>query len=139
MSAPPFKFPPAPADDDTTANSNTTTTLPLRALLNEGAATGHEPLQNKYATHPLVMFDNNRTADKNLVGAWSALMNLGRKGDAEKIRKIGNTTFGEKQFEGAISTAITHGSGDPPAEEDVAAAGFARVEVSICTARGRGT
>ncbi|EME38155.1 hypothetical protein DOTSEDRAFT_39686 [Dothistroma septosporum NZE10] len=102
----------------------------LDQLLGEADRTDHRPLQNRYADHPLVMFDNDRTADKNMVGAWAALLNLGRKGDAEKIRQLGITTFGEKDFDGAISAAIVYGTGEPPADEHIAVAGFVRIEVA---------
>lgn len=36
---------------------------------------------------------------KCLVGAWASFMNCGRKGDAEKMRKMGEAIFGEEEFE----------------------------------------
>ena len=118
---PPFVFRPA---------ASSTTTVPLDQVVKEAVATTHEPLKHRSADHAIVISDNKHTANKNLVGAWAALMNLGRKGDAEKIRQIGIANFGEKEFEGAISTAISSGTGDSPVKEEIAAAGFARVEVS---------
>ena len=36
---------------------------------------------------------------KCLVGAWASFMNCGRRGDAEKMRKMGEGIFGEEEFE----------------------------------------
>ncbi|KAF2159988.1 hypothetical protein M409DRAFT_60389 [Zasmidium cellare ATCC 36951] len=67
----------------------------------------------------------NFLAQKCLIGAWASFLNLGRKGDAEYLRQLGISIFGEAVFTTSVSQALL--VCQAPAG---AADGFGRIEVS---------
>lgn len=45
-----------------------------------------------------------------MIAAWASMMNLSRKGDAKKLREMGQKAFGEEEFESAIDECLKQAS-----------------------------